>query len=144
MLDGVAREVRGLFVAPEDLVHWAVRVRPHLDRMAAGSGGRYLGADLLVELAAGRMQLWVALDGAEIVAVMLTQIIPYPRRRALRCIGIVGSRPRRWVHLMVDVERMAKASFGCDLMEALHQPGHERLLRTPGWRPWHAMAEKAL
>ena len=144
MFDGLDAGVQALFIAPGDLVHWADAVRPHVVKMAEGSGGRYEAADLFTALASGRMLLWIALDGADIACVMLTQIEQYPRQRAMRCVGLVGHRPRRWLGLLAEVERAARETFRCDLMEALHQPAHARLLTTGGWAIWHVLSEKRL
>lgn len=144
MFDGLDPGAKGIFVPPGELPRWADRIRPHLEKMAAGSGGRYAAEDVHAELARGQSLLWVALDGEAICCVMTTQIIPYPRRRAMRCTGIVGHRPKRWMHLLAWVEKVSREYFGCDLMEALHQPGHARLLRTNGWREFHVLSEKVL
>jgi hypothetical protein len=112
--------------------------------MADGSGGRYLREDIQAAITSGVIQLWLALEGAEIVCAMTTQVMDYPRLRALRCIGVVGHRPRRWMHLMHHVEIAAKRHFGCDRMEAMHQPRHGLLLQTPGWQTFHVLSEKHL
>jgi hypothetical protein len=142
VFDGLDPGVQALFIAPADLLPWATRIRPHLDRMAQGSGGRYDGIDILAALAAGRMLLWIALDGSEIACVLLTELLVFPRLREMRCIGVVGHRPRRWMGLLAYVEREARDKFGCARFSALHQPGHDRLLRTGGWRAWHVLSEK--
>ena len=146
MFDGAAlsRDVHPLFVATADWPRFADRVRPHLDRMARSSGGRYEEDDIAIRLGCGLMHLWLVLDGAEIVCVMVTELVQYPRLRALRIVGLVGYRPRRWMHLLGLVEHSAKVNFGCAKMECLHSIGHERLLRTGGWRLFHALAEKDL
>lgn len=144
MFDGLDHSVQGLYVAPVDLVRWVDRVRPHLEKMAAGSDGCYETVDLLAAIASGEMLLWLVLDGAEIACVMLTQIVQYPRKRAMRCIGISGTRPRRWMPLLADVERASKAHFGCDKMQALHTPRHAALLQTGGWRQFHILSVKDL
>jgi hypothetical protein len=144
MFDGADNSVQGIFVAPRDLLRWADRIRPHVAKMAEGSGGRYEASDIFSAMATGRILLWIAMDGAEIACVMLTEIVQYPRRRAMRCIGISGSRPRRWIPLLAEVERAARERFECDLMEALHRPDHRRLLRTGGWREFHILSEKTL
>jgi hypothetical protein len=59
-------------------------------------------------------------------------------------VGLVGHRPRRWIRLLYQVERAARETFQCDLMEALHQPEHGRLLTTGSWSVWHVLSEKAL
>lgn len=144
MFDGLDDGVHALLVPTWDIARWVERVRPHIAKMAAGSGGRYETSDIIAELAGGAMLLWVVLDGARIAAVMVTQVMAYPRARAMRCIGIVGSRPRRWMHLLAVAERVSKQQFGCSIMEAMVQPGHERLLRTGGWKLFHSLWEKPL
>lgn len=144
MFDGLDTEVLPIYVAPTQLLAWMDRVRPHLAKMADGSGGRYFVQDILTAIAAGRMQLWCALRGADLLCVMLTEIHDYPQLRAMRCIGVVGHKPRLWMHLLAKVEAAAKSDFGCVRMEALHHPAHARLLRTGGWRVFHILAEKPL
>ena len=130
MFDGLDAGVQALFIAPGDLVHWADAVRPHVVKMAEVVWWSLRGELILfTTLASGRMLLWIALEGADIACVMLTQIEQYPLRREMRCVGWLGHRPRRWLGLLAEVERAARETFRCDLMEALHQPAHARLLR---------------
>ncbi|MDE2088241.1 MAG: hypothetical protein KGI63_13510 [Xanthomonadaceae bacterium] len=131
-------------VAPQQLSAWAPSVEPYLRKMAQESGGRFETGDLFAAIAQRSMVLWVILEGSDILGVGMSQVIVYPRLRAMRLIGMVGHRPRRWMHLLHIVERVSRENFGCSRMEALHQPGHERLLRTGGWRPWHILSEKPL
>lgn len=142
MFDGLDTTTQGLFIAPVDLVRWADRVRPHLEKMAVGSNGRYETQDLIAGLAAGRMLMWVAVEGAELLCVVLGQIMEYPRAKALRLTGIVGHHPRKWRHFLPAIERAARDDFGCMIVESLHQPGHARLL--PGYRTTHCLSEKRL
>lgn len=144
MFDGLDTVVQPFYVSPGEFGRWRERAVPALSRMADGSGGRYRAEDIAAALMAGGMQLWLVLDGAEIACVMVTEIILYPRIRAMRCIGIVGHRPRRWLHLLASVEKAARDCFRCGLMEALVQPGHERLLKTGGWQQFHSLWQKAL
>ena len=144
MFDGIDRTVLPFFAGGEAWPKFAQRLRPHLEKMADGSGGRFLADDIAVAIERGTMQMWLALDGTDIACALITEVVNYPRLRAMRCVGVVGHRPRRWMHLMANVEAAAKEHFGCDRMEACHQPGHERLLRTGGWRVWHFMSEKPL
>ena len=93
MFDGVVNSVDIVYVEPDLLGRWAERVRPHLEKMAVASGGRYLRTDLLIELASGRMQLWIAVEGPSILCVMVTEIKQFPRCREMWLIGLVGHRP---------------------------------------------------
>lgn len=142
MFDGLDTSVRAIFVAPGDLVPWAPSVRPHIEKMAQRSGGRYEAPDIFAELAVGKMLLWVAVEGTEIRCVLVGQIMEYPRKRALRLSGIVGNHPRKWMHLLPLIEDQARQKFGCVMIESLHQPRHIRLL--PGFTTSHWLSEKPL
>ena|SRR5271165_6309170 len=144
MFDGMDMSVVPFFVGAEAWPSFAGRVRPHLEKMAAGSGGRYMADDLEVLIGLGAMQIWLALDGADIACVMVTEVINFPRLREMRCIGVVGHRPKRWMHLLATVEAAARENFGCGKFSALHQPEHVRLLATDGWQTTHCLSEKWL
>lgn len=142
MFDGLDQSVRVLFVAPGDLSTWASRVRPHLAKMADGSGGRFGTGDLIACLASGRMLLWVIVEGVEILCVLVGEVIIYPRAKALRLTGLVGVQPNKWRRLLPFVEHQAKEQFGCTIMESLHQPRHVAF--SPGYETTHWLSEKRL
>lgn len=142
MFDGLDTSVRPLLVDPAQIAVWASRVRPHLDKMGEGSGGRYLGTDILGFIASGRMQLWVGLKGADLLFALVTDVQQYPRRRAMRLIGLVGVNPIVWRRVLTMIEASAKADFGCDLMEAFHPPRYACLV--PGYMTTHWFGEKSL
>lgn len=142
MFDGLDTAVQALFIAPTDLLPWADRIRPHITKMAEQSGGRYEPSDLFAALAAGRMLLWIALEGTAIRCVMVGQIENYPRMRALLLRGLVGDHPLRWRGLLRAVEAQAKSQFGCTTIESVHQPRHGVLLR--GFKTTHWFSEKSL
>jgi hypothetical protein len=144
MFDGLDQSLLPLYVAPADWPVFAERLRPHLAKMAEGSGGRYAAEDLPGLIEGGHFQLWLVLDGADIACALLTQIMQYPRLRALRAVGVVGHRPLRWTQMLSAVEKAARAHFGCVKMEALCNPRHVCLLRTGGWREFHVLLEKDL
>lgn len=144
MFDGVMRGVRPVFVNAHNWPVFASRVRPYLCKIAAGSRGCFLSSDIEELIESNAYQVWLAFNGNEIVCVMLTEVVQMPRKRALRAIGIVGRKPRTWMHLLEVVERVACRDFGCDLIQALHQPGHGRLLQTDGWKTFHILSEKEL
>jgi hypothetical protein len=144
MFDGIDTTVQLFYVGRESWPAFAERVRPHLEKMADGSGGRFDADDIHAAISVGRMQLWLVLFGSEILCAIVTEIIEYPQLRALRMVGIVGRNSRRWVDLLAKMECAARTVFGCKMMEALHQPGHERLLVTDGWRTYHILSDKTL
>jgi hypothetical protein len=112
--------------------------------MAAGSAGRFDAADIRAGIERGQFQAWGAVEDGALLAVGITEIICYPKVRAMRFVGISGHSPRRWMPLLHQVEQVARQAFGCSLMECLHMPGHERLLRTGGWSVFHYLSAKVL
>jgi len=145
MFDGIDPTVRPYFVGALAWPAFRERLQPHLAKMAEGGGGRYLASDLEDEIVAGNLLLWVAMRGPDVAVVMLTQIINYPRAKAMRCVAVVGHNPMRWMHLLQHVEEASRLNFNCTIMEALHNPRHATLLkRSPGWQEFHTLSEKRL
>lgn len=135
--------VTPLHVSVADFPLWYDKLRPQIAQMADGSGERYRPEDITDALTTGRMTAWLALDASLIRCVMVTELVDYPRFRALRCVGLVGSQPLGWVKLLDWVEKQA-VLMGCERIEALHPVGHERLFVTPGWSTFHVLSEKRL
>ncbi len=142
MFDGLDSGVHPLFIGPAGLLRWADRVRPHLAKIAASTLGRCEASDYFAALAAGKLQLWLAVEGADILCVMVTEVMVYPRAKALRIIGLVGHQPLRWRHLLPVIERAAKERLGCTIMEAVAAPRYAAIL--PGYRPSHVFSEKVI
>jgi hypothetical protein len=130
---------------PDHWPRYAESLVPHLVIMAAGSGGRYLPDDIAAEIRSGRWQAWLAMQSPErIVCVMVSQIIEYPRVKALRLIGISGRLPAEWHAHLASIAAVARNEMGCTRMEAMHPPHHYRVLRHLGWSPFHILMECAL
>lgn len=132
-----------IHVPVADFPSWSDQLRPAVAQMAQGSGDRWSVEDITDALTTGRMTAWLALDDNLIRCVLVTELVDYPRFRALRCIGLVGSQPLGWVKLLDWVEKQA-VLMGCERIEALHPVGHERLFVTPGWSTFHILSEKRL
>lgn len=142
MFDGVSPVVEPHFVGRYDVERWLPHVRPHLAKMAAGSHGNYLAEDLEACVREGKILLWLMLRGSDLMAVIATEIVNYPRARAMRFVGLVGHRPRAWAHVLSALETAARQNFGCTKMEAIHIPKFRLLL--PGYRVTHWKSEKDL
>ena len=68
-------------VPPEQIPYIWEKIEEHLLRMAPHSEGELEPDDFFESLTDGDMQLWVAIENKDIVASMVTQIVPYPRKR---------------------------------------------------------------
>jgi len=73
------------------------------------------------------MQLWVAVEQRQVIAAMVTQIIPYPRKKVLRIIAIGGSGMERWISFLPKVEQFAR-NLECDSLEAWGRKGWKKIL----------------
>lgn len=105
-------------VLPEEMGRWIERVLPHLAKMAEGSGGRFMAADIATAILRGEMHLWIILDGVSMACVFVTEFREYPRARSISFIGCVGRHPWNWAHLRYPVEEWARAN-GCSKAEAM-------------------------
>lgn len=115
----------------------------HLQKIANGSDGKYLVEDIVEIFKQDKFQIWVASKNGIIYGTLLTEIITYPRKRTMRCVGIAGENAIKWVKLLIELEEIAK-SWGCDMMESCHPVKFEKLLVTGGWREFHRLWVKDL
>lgn len=80
------------------------------------------------------IQLWAIWSGEQLEAVVLTEIIDYPRKRYCNVHGLAGVNHKRWLHLVWNIEEWAKTK-GCDGIESAHgRVGFERELKELGWK----------
>ena len=129
-------------VLPDTLPAADARVRPHIEKMAAGSSGRYLADDIFAGIASGQFQLWVVLRGHDLLCVLVTSIETFPQIREMRMIGVSGRDYKAWIPLFPELETIAREHFGCARIAALHLPRFRHAL--PGYLTTHWLSEKAL
>lgn len=120
-------------VLAERVEAWWPKVE-HWIAAALGHGPRlYNTADILTQIIARDMQLWLACEGEEPVGVVVTQIIAFPRRTVLLIGPIGGVGVRRWVKGMDALILDYAAAQGCDLQLSEGRPGWDRLVGNQ-WR----------
>ena len=115
-------------VPPTQVPHIWEKVHEHLLRMAPHSEGELEPEDFFEALTEGEMQLWVAIENKDIVASMVTQVVPYPRKRVLRIISIGGDGMDRWIEQLPMVEDWA-LSMGCTSLECWGRRGWLKVLK---------------
>jgi hypothetical protein len=102
-------------------------VHVHLERMSPHSEGELTSEDFYIPLAEGDMQLWLAFIESEILASMVTQIVPYPRKKVLRIISIAGEDMNNWIDNLPLIEDWA-LSQGCTSLECWGRKGWLKVL----------------
>ena len=117
-----------VLVSPDNLPYIWESVQPHLEAMEPHSEGELAPEDFYEAIHNGEMQLWLAVEGKELLASMVTQIIPYPRKRVLRIISIGGDGMERWLGYIPLIEDWA-LSMGCTSLECWGRKGWLKVLK---------------
>ena len=115
-------------VPPDQIPYIWDQIEEHLERMAPHSEGELEPDDFMVALEDGDMQLWIALKEKEIAASMITQIVPYPRKRVLRIISIAGEDMDKWINNLYMIEDWA-LEHGCTSLECWGRKGWLKVLK---------------
>ena len=119
---------RVILVSNEDVPYIWENVLPHIEAMEPHSEGELSPVDFYEALTNAEMQLWVAIEKKEILASMITQIVPYPRKRVLRIISIGGEDMEKWLGFMSLLEEWA-LSVGCTSLECWGRKGWLKVLK---------------
>ena len=115
-------------ISPDHIANIWNSVYRHIEAMAPHSEGEMASADFYEALTNAEMQLWVALDDDEIIASMITQIVPYPRKMVLRIISIGGEYMDKWIDNLPVIEHWA-LSMGCTSIECWGRKGWLKVLK---------------
>ena len=115
-------------VSPEHIPNIWDTVHRHLELMTPHSEGELQPEDFYEALTNAEMQLWIAIDDGHILASMVSQIIPYPRKQVLRIISIAGKGVEQWMQFLPLVEDWA-LSVGCTSLECWGRKGWLKVLK---------------
>ena len=74
------------------------------------------------------MHLWIALDGKELLACMISQFATYPQKRVLRIIFIGGEERDKWLGSLWMVEDFALTN-GCTHLEVWGRKAWLKILK---------------
>ena len=115
-------------VSPEDVsVVWP-SILEYVEEVVSHSQGEATSDHYYEELTSGTMQLWVSIEGKEVLACMVTQIAPYPNKQVLRIIALGGVEMEKWIQFLPDIEHWAM-NVGCTSLEAWGRKGWLRILQ---------------
>ncbi len=114
-------------VSPDEITGLWPHVSDLLEKAQPHSEGELATEDYYPLLKSAQMQLWVAVEQRQVIAAMVTQIIPYPRKKVLRIIAIGGSGMERWISFLPKVEQFAR-NLECDSLEAWGRKGWKKIL----------------
>ena len=126
-------------IAPQVVEAFWPFVEEHIARCIPHSEGELEVEDFHTALTKREMQLWIAYH-SQIVATMITQIVPYPQKKILRIIAIAGDDMDQWLPNLPQVEQWA-ASIGCSALECWGRKGWLRVLQD--WKcSYHVLTKE--
>ena len=123
--------MRAHLLQPEDVAYIWEDVAPMLARVTPHTEGELEPDDFIEPLTHGEMQLWIAIENKEIIAALITQIIPYPQKKVLRLISLAGEDFNKFKDFVSMVESFAIRSE-CSSLEMWGRKGWKKLL--PDWK----------
>ena len=122
------KDYKIVLVSSDDVPYIWEKIHPHLEAMEPHSEGELAPEDFYEAITNGDMQLWTAIKDNEIMASMVTQIVPYPRKRVLRIISIAGEEMDGWIKYLPLIEDWA-LSVGCTSLECWGRKGWLKILK---------------
>ena len=122
------------------------QVEPLVDRALKYSEGEFDREKIIAGLKKRAMQLWCvrgAENGAPI-AVVVTEVIPYPGRKKCIVVLLAGKELATWIHLLPAVLEPWAKEQGCQSMVAWCREGLAYVLKGLGWRRRQVVMEKEI
>jgi len=107
------------------------------------SNGKYEAIDILHALLREHMQLWAIVGETGISAIVISEIVNYPRIREFRILATTGEGMSDWLHHLAALENWAR-SQGCQASEAIARPGWEKVLKSENYKRTHIILNKSL
>lgn len=113
-------------------------VKPYVEECLAHTMGEMEADDVRDRLLGGSMQLFIAYYGC-VKGIIVTEVVNYPQKRALRGYLIAGSEFEAWAPTMQEkLERYCKY-MACDYIETVCRPGLAEKLKPLGWKTTQVM-----
>ena len=89
--------------------------------------------DIVAGVAARDMQMWLVFDDDRPVAVCITEILSFPRKKMLSAFIIGGVGLESWVGQLDDTLTRYAQGQGCTVLNGSGRRGWERVLKKFGW-----------
>jgi hypothetical protein len=123
-------DVEILFVPPSAIDAVWEKSLELLQEPIAMTRGCYEAEDVYNFLAAGKMGLWLAIEGEDVLAAYAVELVFYPRKTRLRA-TFAGGKPHtmeRWLPQMEAALEQEARRFGGSGIEAIGRKGWAKML----------------
>lgn len=88
--------------------------------------GLYVSTDILAEHLKGEKKIWIAWQD-KVLAVFVTQIVTYPRKRIMGIPYIAGSQMELWKDKFIEVSEAYAKAMGCHRIAGSQREGWVRV-----------------
>lgn len=102
---------------------------PFLEGFAGASNGKWTFAGLLQDISEQEKQVWAGIDGDDVIALALTEVVMTHTGKWCRLIAGGGEGRERWQHLVSDLIQVTRDEGGFAGFEAVVRPGWSRVYR---------------
>tara|TARA_R110000796_G_C14553334_1_gene434092 strand:- start:2198 stop:2641 length:444 start_codon:yes stop_codon:yes gene_type:complete len=110
-------------------------VKPHLEKAAEYTYGRYEVEDILDCLTDYDYTLWIAFDDKEIKGAVVTMVSSYPRKKYLDMVFTGGVELEKWKKPMLELLQKWAFDTECDGIESIGRPGWAKIFKSDGHKP---------
>tara|TARA_R110000868_G_scaffold26471_4_gene101826 strand:- start:406 stop:822 length:417 start_codon:yes stop_codon:yes gene_type:complete len=110
-------------------------VKPHLQKAADYTYGRFEVEDIRISITDYDHTLWIAFDDTGIKGAVVTCVKQYPRKKYLDFTFIGGEDALTWKQPMLKVLQHWAYDNQCDGIESSGRLGWERALKADGYKP---------
>lgn len=123
-------EIQVIPVSANDFIARWKEVAPLLDKAMPIMLARYESIDILAMVITSPQatQGWFAMEDQNILAVMVTQVCQYPRKRVLSMFCLGGERMNEWFKKGYQLLLEHGKRTGCQQFEVLGRPGWQKQL----------------
>ena len=118
---------------------------PYIEMGNGKSGDEMSVEDIYKRLSEARMQLWLVFDDdREIISVLTTEIIEYPRKTMCRIVTLGGQDLDLWVEQLLETLEEWALENGCVAMETVCRKGFIKKLERFGYENAYTVLVKEL
>jgi len=115
-----------------------------LQKAAKTTGGRFDKMNILDELMARTIELWIIYEDNTPVAAITTRVVWYKEFKALSIDWVGGTQMKDWLDEVMSTLKKYAQDNGCTRLEGRGRAGWKRVLSRYGWKPDYVSYELEL
>ena len=131
-----------VFVRADDIGAVWPMFKRHAEKVVPLTRKRRCYTGLLMDLMKSSENLWLAMDGGEVIGFCTSAVVPYDEITLLQVRMLAGDRFDEWIDQMHDVLEDFARENGCGGMELIGRRGWVRKLDRFGWNEAFTTVEK--